>query len=73
MRDAARFKKYAEECRRFAKTMPAEHQSTLNEIADAWLKCAEDAERKEKHDTDEEASEKSGPEKPIKPPQHRAA
>jgi hypothetical protein len=45
MRDPAKFRKYAEECRRLANTMPKEHRGTLLKIADAWIECAQDAER----------------------------
>jgi hypothetical protein len=45
MQDAARFRKYADECRRLAQTLPAAHKQTLLEIADAWTACAEEAER----------------------------
>jgi hypothetical protein len=45
MRDPAKFRKYAEECRRLAKIMPAEHRGTLLKIADAWTDCAREAER----------------------------
>jgi hypothetical protein len=44
MNDAITFRKYAEDCRRLAKDMPR-HSATLLEIADAWIRCAEAAER----------------------------
>jgi hypothetical protein len=45
MTDALRFKRYAEDCRRLATSMKPEHKAILLEIAEAWDKCAEDAER----------------------------
>ena len=45
MRNPAKFRKYAEECRRLANIMPAEHRGTLLKIADAWVECAQEAER----------------------------
>lgn len=43
--DSAKYRKYAEECRRLAKLMRPEHRETLIEIAEAWLRCAKVAER----------------------------
>jgi hypothetical protein len=45
MRDPAKFRNYAEECRRLAHSMPAEHRGTLLKMADAWMQCAREAER----------------------------
>jgi hypothetical protein len=45
MTDVIKFKQYAEDCRRMAKSMKPEHQATLLEIANAWDQCAEEAER----------------------------
>jgi len=45
MRDSQKFRKYAEECRRLAKHMKPEQRATLLEIAEAWVRCAEQAER----------------------------
>jgi hypothetical protein len=42
MRDPTTFKKYADECRRLAAKMP-QHKTTLLEMADAWLACADAA------------------------------
>jgi hypothetical protein len=36
MKDVIKFREYAEDCRRLAKSMKADHQSTLLKIADAW-------------------------------------
>jgi hypothetical protein len=44
MQDPAQFRKYAEECRRLAQFGLPEHRVTLLEIAEAWIKCAEDLE-----------------------------
>jgi hypothetical protein len=46
MEDVITFKRYAEDCRRLAKSMKPEHKAMLLEIADAWDRCAEEAERK---------------------------
>jgi hypothetical protein len=46
MQDPATYKRYAEECRRMAMTAPEEHRRTLLEIADAWIRVAQDVERK---------------------------
>ncbi len=45
MADVQKFKKYAEDCRRLAKNMKPDHKATLLEIAEAWDRCAEEAER----------------------------
>ena len=45
MRDPVKFRRYAEECRRLAKMMPLEHRGTLMKIAEAWIECAQEAER----------------------------
>jgi hypothetical protein len=42
MRDPATYRRYAEECRRLAKTMPAENRHVLLEIARAWSDLAEE-------------------------------
>jgi hypothetical protein len=44
MEDIEKFRQYAEECRRLAKSMKPEHKATLLEIAEAWDQCAEEAE-----------------------------
>jgi hypothetical protein len=44
MRDPTMFRKYAEECRNLARTMP-QHKETLLQMADAWMACAEAAEK----------------------------
>jgi hypothetical protein len=44
MKDAKKFRRYAEECRRLAKQMRPEHRVVLLRIAEAWERCAEEAE-----------------------------
>jgi hypothetical protein len=46
MDDPALYKKYADECKRLAKTMSPADRKVMLEIADAWLACAKEAERK---------------------------
>jgi hypothetical protein len=48
MTDAITFKRYAEDCRRMAKSMKPEHKATLLEIAEAWDQCAEEAEKEDR-------------------------
>jgi hypothetical protein len=50
MRDSTKFRKYADECRRLARTMP-EHKQTLLEMAEVWMTCAKQAEKSEKGKT----------------------
>jgi len=45
--DAARFRQYAEECRRLAQRASERDKAVLMEIAAAWIVCAEEAERKQ--------------------------
>ncbi len=45
MRNADRYRHYAEECRRLAKTMSKENGRRLLEIADAWLALAKEDEK----------------------------
>jgi hypothetical protein len=74
MRDPATFRKYANECYRLSRLMPSEHRQALIEIAEAWLKCAEDAESETKandsSDTNE-SSEESPQLTDIGPTQHQ--
>jgi len=44
MQDPATYRRYAEECRRMATTAPEEHRRSLLEIADAWIRVAQDVE-----------------------------
>jgi hypothetical protein len=61
MRDPAKFRTYAAECRRLADTMPAEHRGTLIKMADAWMKCAHEAERAMSDKDASESLEDSAP------------
>jgi hypothetical protein len=45
MKDVIKFREYAEDCRRLAKSMKPEHKATLLETADAWERVAEEGER----------------------------
>ncbi len=45
MKDVIKFREYAEDCRRLAKSMKPEHKATLLEIADAWERAAEEVKR----------------------------
>jgi hypothetical protein len=44
--NARKFRDYAAECRQLAQRASAKDRTVLMEIAEAWAKCAEDAERK---------------------------
>jgi hypothetical protein len=46
MDDAKRFREFAAECRRLAEKAAAKDKIVLLEIANAWVVCAEEAERK---------------------------
>jgi hypothetical protein len=60
MEDVIKFRRYAEDCRRLANSMKPEHKATLLEIADAWDKCAEEAEREDREESVGESSLRSG-------------
>ena len=45
---AQKFRDYAAECRRLARTASETDRAVLNEIAEAWIVCAEQAEREAK-------------------------
>ncbi len=45
MQDAEKFRQYAAECRRLADKGAAKDRAILLEIAEAWIACAERAER----------------------------
>ena len=51
MSDRATYRRYAEESRRLAKMMPAEHRHVLLEIAQAWSDLAQ------KHQKDDPRSD----------------
>ncbi len=44
--NAKKFRDYAAQCRRMAQAASEKDRAVLIEIAEAWLACAEDAERK---------------------------
>jgi hypothetical protein len=46
MQNPAKFREYAEQCERLAKTASEKDRAALLEIAAAWLACAAEAERK---------------------------
>jgi hypothetical protein len=46
MDDAEKFRQYAAECRRLARSAAAKDKAVLLEIAEAWIACAEEADRK---------------------------
>ena len=46
--NARKFRDYAAECRRLARTASETDRAVLNEIAEAWIVCAEQAEREAK-------------------------
>lgn len=48
MDDAQKFREFAAECLRLAQKAAAKDKIVLLEIADAWMACAEEAERKAK-------------------------
>jgi len=48
MATAEQFRHYAEECRRLAQRASSKDKAVLLEIADAWIACADEAERKKK-------------------------
>jgi len=45
--NAKKFRDYAAECRRLAQRASEKDRKVLMEIAEAWIACAEEAERKE--------------------------
>jgi hypothetical protein len=48
MEDAKKFREYAADCRHLAQRANARDRVVLMKIAEAWLSCAEEAERKDK-------------------------
>jgi hypothetical protein len=48
MQNPAKFREYAEECRRLAEQTNGKNRTTLLIIADAWINCAVEAERNQK-------------------------
>jgi hypothetical protein len=54
MRTAKLYRQYAEDCRRIARNMPAEQRAKLLEIADAWMACADNLEKRESADEEDD-------------------
>jgi hypothetical protein len=52
MQSAAQYRTYAQECRKLAQKLKPEHRDTLTKIADAWNKCADDAEASQRSGAD---------------------
>jgi hypothetical protein len=46
MDDSEIYRLYSQECQRLAKTMPEEHRETLLRLAEAWIKVAEETQRR---------------------------
>jgi len=46
MSDSEIYRRYALECQRLATTMSEEHRETLLRLAEAWIKAAEEAQRR---------------------------
>ena len=44
MQNPAKFREYADECRKLAATAKPEHREKLLEIAQAWEECAREVE-----------------------------
>ena len=55
MDSAEKFRQYAAECRRLAQRAAEKDRQVLMEIAEAWMACAEEAERKDKREKTKEA------------------
>ena len=47
MQNPAKFREYAEECRKLAETAKAGHKEKLLEIAKAWEDCAREMESRQ--------------------------
>jgi hypothetical protein len=46
MDDPATYRRYAEDCKRLARSMSLADRKVMLEIAEAWVVCAKEAERK---------------------------
>ena len=46
MKDANKYREYAEECRRLAEKLPPKDRDAILEIGNAWTQLAEEEERK---------------------------
>ena len=49
MEDAKRYREYAAECQRLAQQAATKDKEVLLEIANAWIECAEQAERSQRN------------------------
>jgi transcriptional regulator of acetoin/glycerol metabolism len=47
MQSPSRYRQYAQECERIARQSAPQQRAVLLEIAEAWRRCAEDAEQHE--------------------------
>jgi hypothetical protein len=63
MQNPAKFREYAEECRRLAEQTSGQNKATLLMIAEAWTNCALEAERNDKLRANAARSSKAGKEK----------
>jgi hypothetical protein len=63
MQNPAKFREYAEECRRLAEQASGKNKATLLMIAEAWTNCAVEAERNDKLHANAKASSKPDKEK----------
>jgi hypothetical protein len=66
METPEKYRQYADDCRRLAKTAPAKDKAVLIEIAEAWDRCARDASEKDDKKMDGNADLRNDP-----PPQSR--
>ena len=57
MDNAAKFRQYAEDCRRLAAKANEKDRVALLEIAQAWITCAEDLERRARKKREGESSD----------------
>jgi len=48
MQNPAKFREYAEECKKLAETAKPDHKAKLLEIAKAWEECARDLESRQR-------------------------
>jgi hypothetical protein len=69
MQNPAKFREYAEECRRLAEQATGKNRATLLIIADAWTNCAMEAERNQKfrEKVDQKLSSRDGAESKSSP------
>ena len=48
MQNPAKFREYAEECKKLAETAKSDHKAKLLEIAKAWEECARELESRQR-------------------------